>query len=1080
MGCGDNQVAMARCTACGQENAPHFRFCGSCGRPLPGPRCPGCGFENPAGQRFCGSCGCALGEAVDGAGGRGERRLATVLFADVVGFTGMAERRDPEAVAAQVDAALRRIAKVVVDHGGSVDKYIGDSVMALFGIPAAHGDDADRAVAAALAIRDQGGELRFSIGINSGEVMVTAVGEGGATTAIGDAVNVAARLEESAGAGEVLVGPLTAELVRERFLLHAREPALLRGKREPVEVFEVLGERAAGERDNRNEPPLVDREADLNFLLSCWRRAASHSRCQTVLLTGDAGIGKTRMLSELAAIASDDGLVARSACPGYGSLVGVRLASDLAAALSEEAVGPGPAASLDEQGIARLRLLLGERAGAGPVLLLVDDAHNAARADLEPLAQLAARAAELPVMLVLSGRSQPPEWLGVFGGVTTLRLDPLAAEDTRRLATLISGSSSLGAGSLGKLAAASGGNPLHLRELMRLVEAGESARSSVADSKVGERLPLPPSLKGVLSARLDTLSPADKEALQALAVFSDGARAEEVAAVAGRDVGPGLDRLLRAGLLHQLDGGRNVLADPLLREVAYEQLSHAARGERHRRAATVAETQHGRARHLALAATYIPSDESLRAEAAETLAAAGTSLLEGADFRGGVELLRQAVELGHGKPESLIRLAQAETDLGNAATARTLLERVDTHGDPRLEAAVLQAMAADLHHEPEAALDRIAQATARWQQLGDEEKVAWSFANRANLLFRLGRVDEAGPDAEEALRRFTALGHHEGAAAAGQQISLIKPDDPRVPDLLASGLRLGEERGDLVWMRNALIPLAWVRFVRSQLGGDAATADALADAERLTQVCDDIGDAAFEAHGLGLAALLHRLAGRLEDAEAAVSRARRLRLPSESPSAPFLDAAVFLVSLARGGAAGPRPAPAATPGPLEVVSDALIVEGLLLGGHLESALAHLRSSPLDVDPGVSPVLGRLIGVVRGAVLLFTGSLDEAERSLAASRDAARAVNAAPTGYAATALLAETLLRSGREDEARAMLAGLDEDVGGIAGLLVDRARLLLGDASLEGRVRDRAERLAAPGLLEGETSPLRHSDVSTK
>src|SRR5438552_4461391 len=196
---------MSTCAACGAQNPSGFRFCGSCGAALAGVPCPSCGFDNPAGQRFCGQCGTALGEAVPvaapAAGAAGERKLATVLFADVVGFTSMAENTDPEAVARTVDAAFRRMAEVVAEHGGTVDKYMGDSLMAVFGVPLAHDDDAERAVAAALAMRELGGDLAFSIGVNTGEVMVTAVG-GETGTVIGDTVNVAARLEKAAGPGQ--------------------------------------------------------------------------------------------------------------------------------------------------------------------------------------------------------------------------------------------------------------------------------------------------------------------------------------------------------------------------------------------------------------------------------------------------------------------------------------------------------------------------------------------------------------------------------------------------------------------------------------------------------------------------------------------------------------------------------------------------------------------------------------------------------------------------------------------------------------------------------------------------------------
>src|SRR5207302_602707 len=224
---------MIACSSCGAQNPSGFRFCGSCGTELGGTPCPSCGFDNPPGQRFCGQCGSALGEAAPApaptAGAAGERKLATVLFADVVGLTSMAENTDPQAVARTVDTAFRRMAEVVAEHDGTVDKYMGDSLMALFGVPQAHDDDAERAV--------------------------------------------------------------TAELAGERVVLRERQPVVLKGKRDPVEVWEAVALRreavAGGEQLS-----LVGREDELAFLLAQWRRLLRDRRAAVVLLTGEAGIGK--------------------------------------------------------------------------------------------------------------------------------------------------------------------------------------------------------------------------------------------------------------------------------------------------------------------------------------------------------------------------------------------------------------------------------------------------------------------------------------------------------------------------------------------------------------------------------------------------------------------------------------------------------------------------------------------------------------------------------------------------------------------------------------------------------------------
>jgi len=1055
---------MARCPSCGADNPAEFRFCGACGTSLSNTACRACGFENANDQGFCGRCGASLSTqntVEDLSPALGQRKLATVLFADVVGFTSLAEDTDPETLARTVDAALRRMAEIVVDHGGTVDKYLGDALMALFGVPLAHGDDAERALAAALAMCEADVGLRFSIGVNSGEVMVGELGEGGGVTAIGDAVNVAARLEKAAGAGEILIGALTAELVADRFVLRERETALLKGKRRPVAVYQVMGRRTAAELATGPEPVLIDRDDELEFLRSCWKAATARYRSQLVLLTGEAGIGKSRLARELARAAASDGLVVEAACPGYGSLVGARLGLDLVRQLSGSAVD---GVNLDEEGVLQLRRLISSRVAERPLLLSIDDCHNASAADLDPLAQLAARCADLPVMFLLVGRSQPPAWLSRFSGATTIGVAPLSSAGAQSLAAAIELDHPLAPEAAMEIATRSGGNPLHLRELLRLLHSSAELVVRDGEYRLDGRPHLPATLNAVLSARLDALPPGDRTVLQDVAIFSDGATAAEVAAVARAEVAAPLDRLVTSGLLHEADSGRFEVADPLLHEVAYEQLPRATRGERHRRAADVAATDLGRARHLGLAAGYLSEDAALRDRAADALAAAGIELVERSNYRGGIDLLRQAVDLGERDPYTLLRLAQAETDVGRWKEALAILDLVETGGDPRLEAEVIHARGNELGDDAERAIELLADAAELWAALGDDGKRAWALANRSVALFRMGRVDEAAASIDEALAIFQRLGDRTGIAASGQQLALVRPDDPRLPTWLADGVAFAEESGDLAQMRNALIPLAWVRFVRSQLGGPAFATDALADSERLARVAGEIGDAVFEVQGHCLAAVLQRLDGDLEAAEASLRQARRAVPGGDSLSQSFLAACSFMVSLARGADPGARPAPASIPGPIEVMADAIIVEGLLLAGHVDAAAAHLASSALDIGPASSPVLGRLIGITRGAVLVLAGRYDEAEESLEAAREAARAVGAVPTEAATAALLAEIRWCQGREDEARALLEEVSTNPGGIAELLCDRVRALLGDAAAERRLTEGSDRLVAPGL----------------
>ena len=1061
---------MAACPSCGRENPAEYRFCGACGaevtRLLP---CAACGFRNAAGQRFCGGCGSGLvaSDTAPAQDDARERKLATVLFADVVGFTALAEDTDPEALAATVDGALRRMADVVVAHGGTIDKYLGDALMALFGVPVAHEDDAARAVAAALRLRDGDGDLSFSIGVNSGEVMVTPVGDGNVTV-IGDAVNVAARLQAAAGAGEILAGPLTAELVGAGFALREREPMILKGKSRPVAVYEVMSVRAAdSEMPAATRTTLVGRDAELAFLRNRFAGTMAGPRAQLVVVTGDAGAGKTRLLDEFVATLDGDAHVTRAACPGYGVLVSSRLAKELTHQLGLDGTDDTEPVVLDERGIWRVRRRLAELTADRALVLVVDDAHNASAADLDPFVQLVSRVADLPVLLVVAGRSQPAGWLAHLAGATTVRLDPLTTADSERLAALLNPEGSLPPARARALALRARGNPLHLRELMRLLgDGGDGTHDGETPGGV------PATLRAVLAARLDALDPEAKAALQAVAVFSDGATHGDVVALGDAPIADALGGLVAAGLLLQ-DEERYVVADPLLREVAYEQLPHAARADRHRRAAAVAATEVGRARHLALAARYQPNDALLREEAAAHLARAGVALLDAGRFRDGSALVERALDLGHAQPRTLLRLAVAHNDAGpGGGRALELLDRIDAGDDPVLAAEVLHARGNATHAtDPRHAVTLLESAAEAWTALGNEGKHAWAICNRGQTYFDLGLMADAARDHEAALEVFLRLGDRTAAAAAAQQLALARPDDPRVPQWLTEGLQLAEQTGDLALERNALITLAWFRFTCTHLGGPDETAAARADAERLARVCTEMGDLTFELHARCLLAVLDRLAGSIDAAEAHLARAGALlhelvAIGGTQHVDTLFAAAEFVLRLAAQPDAAGLPAPADSPSPIAVIADVLVIEGLVLAGRFTEARSHLAASALESFGIVSPFFSRMLGVVRAAVTVCGGggAVDEVRADLLDAREAARRLGAWANEVAATALLAEALVRSGDVAAAKRELAQADRDPGGVAGILLLRARALTGDEAAAALLAERRVRLRAPGL----------------
>ncbi len=350
MSCG---TALAvKCSSCGAESPPGAKFCIECGTPLSGAGAAASaaqagptgvvpGTQRPSGPGGQGSG--LFGGQIPGAGvGWGpaagslpeERRKATVLFADLSGYTAVAERLDPEAVKSFVDRALRRLGQEVVRYGGTVDKYIGDNVMAVFGAPVAHEDDPERAVRAGLAMQSAmeeinndieaatGSSFSLRVGINSGEVLAGQVGDG--YTVIGDVVNVASRLQSAARPGSVTVGETTHRLTRGPIEYEELEPLTLKGKAEPVAAWEAVRLLVSGTaaRGTRTAAPLIGREDESSLLLSLFDRVVREGRPHLVTVIGQAGVGKTRLLREFATQLADREQKAAfrvGHCPAYGA-----------------------------------------------------------------------------------------------------------------------------------------------------------------------------------------------------------------------------------------------------------------------------------------------------------------------------------------------------------------------------------------------------------------------------------------------------------------------------------------------------------------------------------------------------------------------------------------------------------------------------------------------------------------------------------------------------------------------------------------------------------------------------------------
>ena len=1021
-----------------------------------------------------------------------ERKLATVLFADIVGFTGYAEHADPEAVATTVAAAMERLAGIVVEHGGTVDKYLGDALMAVFGVPTAHDDDAERAVAAALAMRDSGGDLTLRIGVNSGEVLATAMPGDDHVTVIGDTVNVADRLTKAGSPGEVLIGPLTAELCSRRVLLRPREAVLVKGRTEAVPHFEAVGLRGADDAsegaDGAGELPLVGREDEIAFLCGRWRRCVTQRRATPLVLVGEVGSGKSRLLNELARRVEGEARVVSVTYPAYGSLAGSRIVgavvdqlggpvgdpmldarlASLGGDVVPELTGLDPA-SLEAEQLRAMRQVIEMRAAEMPLLMAIDEAQRLSETTHRFLAELMARV-QGPVLLVLAGRPDPPDWLVRHPLTERLRIDPLGPEAAAELVSALLPDVQLDEESRTQLARRAAGNPLHLRELVRLVA---DRHGLVADASGMARLRgdlrLPPSLQAVLAARLDALEPAHKTTLQHASV-TEGApcTAAMLGALGVSDPEQSVDALVTAGVLRQLPGGGHEFADPLLREVAYESLPRHRRSQLHRRAAELSERVDERVRHLEAALAVAPDEPGLREEAAAALGDAGLSLMRRNRPVDAAPLLQRAVALGNREPRVLLDLAGrlADNMVGDTEVTAVLALLPDEGTDPAVDAERVHLMANALaRSETARAIELYDQARRRWAAIGRRDKEAWALTNCAIAHILLGRFVEGGNALDEAIAIFDEAEERHGLSVARQTLGLVRPDDPRVEGWMDEGLRWALEAGDRSRERYARQSLAFYHFLRSSGGGLDDSATALEHARALAEVGADLGDHGACIQGHALAATILRNGGDLDGAVATTAIALQVEGDGSIGSEALRQELRDMVALLADPATAIEPPPLVESDAIALIAATQTAMSAALAGQIDLARALVDRAPGTQVDGVSLAVK---GLVSGVALILGGDLDGALHPLTAARRTAEAQRAGPSAAAAAALLAETAARRGDAEGARAMLEGIPRPwPGGVAGLLMLRPAVALGDAESRRKLVEGAAALRAPGLLLG-------------
>jgi class 3 adenylate cyclase/tetratricopeptide (TPR) repeat protein len=788
------------CSKCGTINRAGRKFCANCGATL-AVTCPACQATNEPGERFCGDCGIALPgapEAVAAAtipasadpGVLAERRLVTVLFADLVGFTPYSEDRDAEDVRAMLSNYFELATDIVQRYGGTVEKFIGDAVMAVWGTPVAHEDDAERAVRAALdLIRDVptvGEGIQARAGVLTGEVAVTigALNEG---MVAGDIVNTAARLQAAAAPGTVLVGEATYRAVDAAIAFEPAGDQTLKGKASPVPAWvalRVVGGQGGRGRSDLPEPPFVGRDEEVRLLRDTLDAVGRDRRPRLVSITGPGGIGKSRLAWEFEKYV--DGLPEavywhRGRCPAYGAGITfwalgemirrraglVESADDtttrdairrivaeyvddpddrrwvepaLLTLLGIEDAPPGGRDVL----FAAWRIFFERIASRGTTVLLFEDLQWADSGLLDFIDHLLEWARSVPIVVVTLARpelfDQRPGWGSATRNLASLALAPLSDAAMRQLlAGVVPG---MPAGAIDTIVARAEGVPLYAVELVRMLVA--DGRLVAADGRYEPKgdlgtLTIPETLRSLIASRLDGLEPTDRALVQDAAVLGQVFTVGALAAVTGRDeakVAGRLRALVRRELVElesdprSPERGQYRFVQSLIREVAYAGLAKA----------------HRRARHLAVARFFEGlGEEELAGALANHYLSAYQASASGAEASAVAIQARLALQGAARRAAVLGAHAQAVSYL------RQALE-VTTEGADRAAILLDGARSANVSADYAIAEEMAREAIAIHEGLGDRSALGRAHAVLGQVLIDAGRVPEAATLLDSALR----------------------------------------------------------------------------------------------------------------------------------------------------------------------------------------------------------------------------------------------------------------------------------------------------------------------------------------
>jgi class 3 adenylate cyclase/tetratricopeptide (TPR) repeat protein len=815
-----------------------------------------------------------------------ERKLATVLFVDLVGSTALVTAADPEVVRRRVTQFFDQVSHCVTTHGGIVEKFAGDAVLAAFGVAQAHEDDAERAVRAGLAILEavEKLELEARIGIESGEVLVDTTES---TFATGEAVNLAARLQQAAMPGEILIGPAARSLTRGSLEVEEAEPVQVKGRIESLPAWRVVCADADRGRPMRSAivAPLIGRESELELLMNTFDRTARDRRAHLVTIYGEPGVGKSRLAHEF--VGSLEGATVLSGrCLPYGegitywalaemvkSSAGISDDEPVAQAMEKLRACCEDEAVADLLGIASgvLEAVETDRsaqeiawaarewadllASVQPLVLVFEDIHWAEDPLLELIEHLATRVREAPLLIVALARPElldvRPGWGGGRLRATAVELDPLQAAESEQLIEALLPGDGLAPDARRDLLEKTEGNPLFVEETIRmLAESG------------GGYLPerIPDTLQALIAARIDHLPPAAKALLHRAAVigrvFWHGALTH---LAPGTDVDGALDDLLMRDFV--LGEQRSTIIGErayrfkhvLIREVAYGGLTKVERAELHARFAEWLHERAGeelleiRAYHLDHATQLLVeldgfAPAELAREAAAALEEAGRRALAREANRSARKLLLRSVEL---EPtlERRYHAARAAWRLSDlpavSVEMRQVLEEARKAGDSAVEGKALTALAevtllrdADLPKATaliDAALEALP-AEGRFTALGV----------RGHIAYWVGDFETRERVGEEALEIARQLERKDLEAQALNELAMAHRQQNRLDsaeELLRRGLDLAEESGSIVARAEALHSLGLLRLDR----GSAGEAEPLLEQART--LFAEVGDA---------------------------------------------------------------------------------------------------------------------------------------------------------------------------------------------------------------------------------------------